>query len=212
MIFYDLDPRELEILEIMVQLITTSSYKLSKLSGMPSATVWRILIKLSNRGLVIKEERSFKITPKGLAICYYSSKKGYIKEFAVRELKNQWKYEGSEEELKGFLNSLFSLLLKRGISPFCMCFTDPLPLASIFLNSTEELNEDSRKAVARILLSSLPSITLSNGCKAVVSFDCNGSIYGLAVNCKLSGLRIFHKCPLLEEEVKRIATSRRNIQ
>ncbi|BDC17277.1 helix-turn-helix domain-containing protein [Acidianus sp. HS-5] len=211
MIFYDLDPRELELLEVMVQLITTSSYKLSKLSGLPSATVWRILIKLSNRGLVIKEERSFKITPKGLAICYYSTKKGYIKEFAARELKNRWKYEGSEEELKAFLNSILSLLSKRGISPFCMCFTDPLPLASIFLNNTDELNEDSRKAVARILLNSLPSIVLSNGCRAVVTFDANGSVYALAVNCRMSGLRIFHRCPLLEEEVKKIENNRRSM-
>lgn len=60
-----LDPKDIEVLELMVAMLHISSYKLSKISGIPASTVWRVLVKLKSLGLITKDGREFSITPRG---------------------------------------------------------------------------------------------------------------------------------------------------
>lgn len=204
MVITYLNRRDLEILSLLVELMACSSYRLSKLSKIPAASVWRTLIKFKELGLVIKDDNTFRITPRGLVICYYMEKKKYIKEKIIEKLKDLWDYEGDKEDLKYFLNSLQLFMKANNISPFCLCYNEPLSLASLMISKINDLDDDTKKVIGRLFLQIFPAVTLSNGCKAVISYDSNGKAYGIAVDCKLSGIKIFHYCPLLEKEVKRL--------
>jgi len=195
--------RDLEVLGIFIQMILCSAYKISKITNIPSASIWRILVRFSTLGLIIKEERGFKVTPRGLVIAYLLIDKDYIRDKVAERLKEEWKYKGDKEELKGFLNSLQAFLEKNNISPFSLCYSEPLHLA-ILMNMTNFDDENINKVLGRSLLEWFPTVTTSNGCKAILSYNSEGEVYGLAVDCKISGIKVFHKCPLLGEEVKRL--------
>ncbi|AEB95390.1 MAG: hypothetical protein QXR57_04570 [Metallosphaera sp.] len=200
-----LDPKDIEVLEFMVLLSHISSYKLSKVSGIPASTVWRVLAKLKSLGLITKDGREFAITPRGLVLAYYVTKRQSIKENAIQGLKEGWKYEGSTDELKSFLNSLHDFLRRFEISPMSICFNQPLSVASLMLPRAKELDQQSQTVLARFILRTFPSIVLPSGCKAVLSFDQNGEPYALAADCKEDGVHLFHRCQVINSVVKAVS-------
>ncbi|ABP94985.1 hypothetical protein HA72_0810 [Metallosphaera sedula] len=197
-----LDPKDIEVLELMVAMLHISSYKLSKISGIPASTVWRVLVKLKSLGLITKDGREFSITPRGLVMAYYLTKRQSIRETALQNLKDAWKYEGSLEELRSFLGSLQDFLRRFEISPMSICFNQPLSVISLMLPRARDLDEPSQHVLARFILRTFPSVVLPSGCKAVLSFDQNGEPYALAADCKEDGVHLFHKCALINSVVK----------
>ncbi|AWR98738.1 hypothetical protein [Metallosphaera hakonensis] len=197
-----LDPRDIEILELMVAMLHISSYKLSKISGFPSSSVWRTLVKLKSLGLITKDGREFAITPRGLVMAYYLTKRQSIRETALQNLKDSWKYEGPIEELRSFLMSLNEFLRRFEISPMSICFNQPLSVISLMLPRAKDLDESSQHVLARFILRTFPSIVLPSGCRAVLSFDQDGEPYALAADCKEDGIHLFHKCPIINSVVK----------
>ncbi|WP_338598263.1 hypothetical protein V6M85_06925 [Sulfolobus tengchongensis] len=199
-----LDDREMEVLELLVTLSYVTSYKLSKISEIPTASVWRILIRLKSLNLVAKQNKGFLITPRGLVFAYYLSKKQSVRFQALQRLKEAWKYDGSTEELKGFLDALSDFLKKYEISLISICFNQPLSVISLMLPRAKELDESSQRVLARFMMKMFPTVTLPNGCKAIISFDENGEPYALATDCKEEGVHIFHRCSLISKYFKTV--------
>ncbi|QKR00585.1 hypothetical protein GWK48_09510 [Metallosphaera tengchongensis] len=197
-----LDQRDLDVIELMVTLMHVSSYKLSKISGIPASTSWRILMKLKSMGLIAKDSKEYYITPRGLVMAYYLSKRPTIRETSLKNLKEAWKYEGSQEELRNFLDSLREFLRRFEISPMSICFNQPLSAISLMLPRAKDLDEMSKKVLARFILKTFPSVVLPSGCKVVLSFDESGEPYALASDCKEEGVHIFHKCSLINSVIK----------
>ncbi|AWR96138.1 hypothetical protein DFR86_00305 [Acidianus sulfidivorans JP7] len=195
-----LDGRETEALEFLVIYEYLTSYKLAKISDIPVSTVWRILLKLKSLSLVAKQERGFTITPRGLVFVYYLTKKESIRLHALQRLKEAWKYDGSIDEIKSFLSALNEFLKKYEISLISICFNHPISVVSLMLPRANELDEPSKRVLARFILKTFPTITLPNGCKAIISFDENEEPYALAADCKVQGVRIFHKCPYISRQ------------
>ncbi len=207
MVITYLNRRDLEILCLLVELITCSSYRLSKLSKIPAASTWRALVKLKELGLVNKEDNSFKITARGLVICYFMTKKKYIKDKIIERLKEAWNYDCDKTDLKLFLNYLQLYIKNNNISPFYLCYNEPISLAYLMIakiSNLDNLDECAKKVIGKLFLKTFPNVTLPNGCRAVISYDSEGKVYGIALDCKISGIKIFHYCPLLEKEVKKL--------
>jgi Transcriptional regulator len=197
-----LDPKDVEVLELLATLVHISSYKLSKISGIAPSTVWRILVKLKTLGLITKDDRQFSITPRGLVITYYLSSRQSIRYTALENLKEAWKYDGSTEELRSFLDSLKSFLDEHQISPMSVCFNQPLSVVTLMLPRASELKEGSKNVLARFILKAFPSVILPNGCRAVLSFNESGEPYAMAADCKDDGIHLFHKCSVISSFVK----------
>lgn len=81
-----LDDRDTIILEFLVIYGYLTSYKLAKISDIPMATVWRILVNLKSLSLVTKQKKGFTITPRGLVFAYYLTKKDNIRLQALQKL------------------------------------------------------------------------------------------------------------------------------
>ncbi len=204
MIIPHLNRRDMEVLSFLVQFLVCTSYRLSQLTDIPSSSVWRTMLRLVTLGLVSKEDRGFRITPKGLAISYFMTTKSAVRDKALENLKEEWRYNGNVEELRCFLNSLLSYVEKRGISPLSLCYQDPLNLAMMMVLNDERLSMNAEKMIGRLVLEKFPSVTTSRGCRAVLSYDSDWRAYALAVDCRVSGMKIFHRCPFLTEEVNNL--------
>ncbi len=211
MVLPHLTRRDLELLYLLVELISCSSYRLSKMTGIPSASTWRTLLRLKVLGLVDKESNVFRITTRGLVLCYYMAEKLYIKEKVLDRLKEWWNYDGDKADLKSFLDDLESVMKSNGISPFDLCYKEPISLALLMIarsNGLKNLSEATKKVIGRLFLKFFPHVTLPSGCRALVSYDSEGKVYGLAVDCRISGTKIFHRCPELEKEVEKLNKGR----
>ncbi|QPG49998.1 TrmB family transcriptional regulator [Saccharolobus solfataricus] len=194
-----LDDRDTLVLEFLVIYGYLTSYKLAKISDIPMATVWRILVNLKSLSLVAKQKKGFAITPRGLVFAYYLTKKENIRLEALQKLKEAWKYEGSVNEIRSFLEALNQFLKKYEISLISVCFNHPLSVISLMLPKAKELDEFSQRLLARFILRAFPTVVLPTGCKAIVSFDEKGEPYALAADCKDEGVHIFHKCPYINK-------------
>lgn len=195
-----LDDIDVTVLEYFIHYITLTSYKFSKDTGIPSATAWRVFNRLSEFGLIKKDEKGFTITARGVVIAFLNTKKEIIRKRALSLLKKLWKYEGEEEDLRYFINDLCDLLKSLNISPFAICFNQPITVATMLYNNIDNLSERTKKVIASIFLNFFPSTELGNGCKLIVSFDNEGKPYAIAANCKKEGIRLNYRCPELMEK------------
>ncbi|MBP1358289.1 MAG: MarR family transcriptional regulator, partial [Sulfolobus sp.] len=165
-----LDDSELLALQYLITYISLSSYKFSKLTDIPSATAWRVFNRLAELGLVRKEEKGFRITPRGAVIAYIFIDKEHVRIQALKLLKNLWDYNGNEEGLRYFIEDLLKVLRKLNISPFMVCFNQPITLVPLLLNKVSEISDKTKEVIAMFLLKFFPTITL-DGCKVILSFD-----------------------------------------
>ncbi|NON63101.1 hypothetical protein HLB03_10415 [Acidianus sp. DSM 29099] len=199
MIMIDLDPRDIEVLEVLTNLITISSYKLSKITGIPPASVWRTLVKLGYLNLVCKDGKHFRITARGLVLTYLFTNKKQIKAEVIEQLKRLWKYEGDEREIEQFLTYIVSFLKEHNISPFSICFNQPITIATLLLSNVDEASEDVKKVIARLVLNFFPNTKITEFCKGIISIDEHGIPYALAVDCKKDGVKLFHYCDIINK-------------
>lgn len=89
-------------------------------------------------------------------MAYYLTKRQSIRETALQNLKDAWKYEGSLEELRSFLGSLQDFLRRFEISPMSICFNQPLSVISLMLPRAKDLDEPSQHVLARFILRTFP--------------------------------------------------------
>lgn len=112
-----LDDLDILVLENFVLYLHLTSYKFSKITGVPSATAWRVFNRLAELGLIKRDERGFSITARGVVIAYLYTKKENIRRNSLSTLKKMWKYDGDEIDLKHFLEDLCKILKSLNLSP-----------------------------------------------------------------------------------------------
>lgn len=190
--------RELKILHKIALIGAVTSYKLSQELGIPSATVWRLLKKLSREGYIRKEEKGFNITPKGLFDLYRSLKDERIGKLIAMKLKELWNYEGEVDDIYVLLNDISRLIDENKIEIETLCLNSPIPLAGFLFSFSHELSEQSKRVIAYYIIKAFPVVKITPFCKGVISFDENGTPYAIAVNCKVEGLKLNHYCKTIQ--------------
>ncbi|AAY81397.1 MarR family transcriptional regulator [Sulfolobus acidocaldarius] len=191
-----LEPNDILVLEELILYIQLTSYRFSKLTGISNATAWRTFNRLVGLGLVKREDkRGFSITARGAIILYLNTSKGNVRRRCLSVLKKLWNYDGDEEKLKYFLEDVDKVLKSMNLSPFVICFNQPVTIATMLYNKQDELREETKEVIANILINFFPSIDLRNGCKAIISYDNNGKPYVLAAKCKREGIKLRYYCP-----------------
>lgn len=191
--------KELKILHKLAASSIVSSYRLSQELGIPSATSWRLLKKLCKEGYVHKEDKGFSITPKGLFILYKTYKDDKIRKIATKRLKEFWNYDGEVEDIHAILDDISKLIDGNKIEIKNLCFNLPESLVGFLLPFSHELSEGSKKVLAYYITKTFPTVNITPFCKGVVSFDERGIPYGIAVNCKVEGLKINHYCETIQK-------------
>lgn len=192
-----LDDLDILALENFVLYLHLTSYRFSKITGVPNATAWRVFNRLAELGLIKRDERGFSITVRGIVIAYFYTKKENIRRNSLSALKKMWKYDGDEIDLKHFLEDLYKILNSLNISPFIICFNQPITIATMLYSKINELSEQTKRVIANIFINFFPSVDLSNGCKVIISFDKSGNPYALAADCKKEGMKLNYYCPEL---------------
>jgi len=190
-----LDDIDIMVLEEFILYLNLTSYKFSKISGVPNATSWRVFNRLAELGLIRKTDKGFIITPRGVVITFLHTNKENIKRSCLSLLKKFWNYNGNEEDLKCFLEDVCKVLKLLKLSPFTICFNQPVTVATMLYNRMENLREESKRVIADIFLNFFPSVDLSNGCKAIISYDHEGKPYALVAKCKKEGVKLNYYCP-----------------
>lgn len=191
--------KEIKILTKLALLGPLSSYRLSQELGIPSATAWRILKKLCKEGYVNKGDKSFSITPKGLAILFKNYKDDKIRKLIAKKLKDSWNYEGDINEVYSLLVDLSNLIENNKVDVKNVCLSYPTSLAGFLYPLVNELSEESKRIIAYYMLKTFPSSYITPYCRGIISFDEKGVPYAIAVNCKLEGIKLNHYCELIQK-------------
>jgi hypothetical protein len=178
-----------------------SSYKLALEADIPFATAWRVLKVFSTKGYVLKEGKTFKITPKGVIALYRSCSDRATKIKALEALKEAWGYEGGVDDLRELLDWLLSEAEDLGLDLDGLCFNRPEALAGFLYRFAEAMPEGARRVVAYFLVSLLPSIVLNGSCRGILSLDERGRPCWIAVRCPKHGYRLNFAC----DEIPKVA-------
>lgn len=196
-----LSTKEVRVLYKMVILGPISSYRLSQECDIPSATAWRILKRLAKEGYVRMGYRSFNITPKGLITVFRFGEDEGIKRLVAVKLKEEWKYEGSEEDIYTFLNELVKLSDEGLFNLENLCFNHPTSLAAFLYPFAEKFSETSKKIIAYYMLKIFPSVSITSTCKGVIGLKENGEPYAIAINCVKEGIRLNFSCECIRRTI-----------
>jgi len=191
--------KEIKILHKLALSGIVSSYRLSQELGIPSSTSWRLLKKLCKEGYVQKEDKGFSITPKGLFFLYKTYKEDKVRKIVTKRLKEYWNYDGEIEDIYAILDDISKLIEGDKIKIKNLCFNLPVSLVGFLLPFSHELSEGSKKVLAYYITKTFPTVNITPFCKGVVSFDERGIPYGIAVNCKVEGLKINHYCETIQK-------------
>ncbi|EWG06721.1 MAG: hypothetical protein ASUL_07884 [Candidatus Aramenus sulfurataquae] len=203
MVKLSLDDDDLVVLEHFVSLPHLTSYKFSKLTKIPNATAWRLFLKLAELGLIKKSSKGFAITPRGVVLTYIFTAKKNVKANCLKLLKELWRYGGSEEELGKFIDDFYKVITSAGISPFIVCFNQPITIAMMMYNRLNEVSEDSKKVIAEMLLNYFSPVEV-NGCRVLISYDGEGRPYAIAAKCRKEGIKLNYYCSEIEKIVGKV--------
>ena len=184
---------EERIMAYLLDVKRASYYKVAKDLKLPESTVYRHLKALEDRGLVKKDCREFVPTPRGLAWLFYSTEDRNIKRRCVNALIKYWGVETDEGEVESFLSWLLSVSAKLKVDPVSLPFCDALGLALFAYSRQDELTEDVRPFVVKVLLERMPSVVTEKGCKVVAVRSENGH-FVIAGKCKKKGYALNFVC------------------
>ena len=212
---------------------TLSLTYLSKMTGLSIATIYRKMLELMSMGLVEKVGKGqYIVTTRGaflLSALYLAS---IIKvddsafKYAITKLKEDWGLnEFTDDEVKAYISLLIKGLVRLGRKVYDLCVNHlgrtvlvllpdnlkmgakPLDLViSETLNVPLELVRRAERVIAKALLELLPTITLSDGCKAALTVEENAGkpmMKLVAVKCRINGYTLRLNCPVLTAMIKR---------
>ena len=197
---------EERIMAYLLDAEKASYYKVAKGLKLPESTVYRHLKALEERGLVKKDCREFVPTPRGLAWLYYSTTDQNIRRRCVNALVRYWGVETNEGEVESFLSWLLSVSTKLKVDPVSLPFCDALGLALFAYSRQDELTEEVRPFVVKVLLERLPSVVTEKGCKVVAVRSERGH-FVIAGNCRKKGYALNFICDDLLAIVALVLTS-----
>ena len=184
---------EERIMAYLLDVKRASYYKVAKDLKLPESTVYRHLKALEDRGLVKKDCREFVPTPRGLAWLFYSTEDRNIKRRCVNALIKYWGVEINEGEVESFLSWLLSVSTKLKVDPVSLPFCDALGLALFAYSRQDELTEEVRPFVVKVLLERMPSVVTEKGCKVVAVRSENGH-FVIAGKCRKKGYALNFIC------------------
>ena len=181
------------IMAYLLDVEKASYYKVAKDLKLPESTVYRHLKALEERGLVKKDCREFVLTPRGLAWLYYSTENRNLKRRCVNALIKYWGVETDEGEVESFLSWLLSVSAKLKVDPVSLPFCDALGLALFAYSRQDELTEEVKPFVVKVLLKRMPSVVTEKGCKVVAVRSENGH-FVIAGKCRKKGYALNFVC------------------
>ena len=184
---------EERIMAYLLDAKRASYYKVAKDLRLPESTVYRHLKALEERGLVKKDCRDFVLTPRGVACLYYSTEDRNLKRRCINALVKHWGLDANEGEVESFLSWLLSVSEKLKVDPVSLPFCDALGLALFAYSRQDELTEEVRPFVVKVLLERMPSVVTERGCKVVAVRSERGH-FAIAGKCRKKGYALNFIC------------------
>lgn len=196
---------EERIMAYLLDAKRASYYKVAKDLRLPESTVYRHLKALEERGLVKKDCRDFVLTPRGVAWLYYSTEDRNLKRRCINALVKHWGLDANEGEVESFLSWLLSVSEKLKVDPVSFPFCDALGLALFAYSRQDELTEEVRPFVVKVLLERMPSVVTEKGCR-VVAVKSEGGHFVIAGKCRRRGYALNFACDDLIAVVALVST------
>ncbi|MGC8542453.1 MAG: hypothetical protein ACP5NQ_00825 [Vulcanisaeta sp.] len=205
---------------------TDSLYYISINTGMSIATAYRKALDLMNLGLVERVNKGhYIITVKGILVLIMmyldnGSISKEVFELAVDKLREDWDLsEFDRNEVINYLKLLYKGLNKLDLSSIITNIDSLgksvyyiLPeginngrhsiIYSIaeYLGTTVDEVRSAERIIAKALIDYLPSIRLSDGCRAIVLLTGDQSVRStltiLAIKCRIRGYSLNSDCPI----------------